>query len=103
MNYFNPPVAMRSDKSGNSGALVIHNGKLAIYNKRTGPRVIAPGFTVIERQPVAGWFLKLLLGVWFQYATPSGDGFNSGGLSVLEDVEEALRCAGLIDEKGNTR
>ena len=104
MNYFNPPVALRNTKSGNSGALCIKGGKLAIWNKRTGAHVIAPDHDVIERTPVPGLFTTLLLDAWLQFAHQEpGGGYNSGDLSVLEDIHDVLMSAGLIDADGQPR
>ncbi len=104
MTIFNPPVVLRNIKTGNVGALGTKDGKLAIVNKRCGARVIAPDYVIIERQPVAGWKDSMLLDAWLQFAHQEpGGGYNSGGLSVLDDIHDLLMAAGLIDESGAPR
>jgi hypothetical protein len=102
MNYFNPPVILRSETTGAIWSLGIKDGKLALVDKYRGVHLLtkATNYTVIERQPVAGWLTGVLLDVWLQFAHRDGDELNAGGLSALEDVEEALRCASLINEDG---
>lgn len=104
MTIFNPPVTMRSIKTGNVGALCVKDDKLAIWNKSNGARVIAPDYVVIERTPVTGWLTGILLDAWLQFAhCEPGGCLNSGGLDVLEDIHDVLVSASLIDADGQPR
>ena len=46
---------------------------------------------------------EIISDLWRQFAYSSCAGLDSGGLSVLEDVEEYLLLKGLIDENGNIK
>ena len=104
MTIFHPPVVLRNTKTGNVGALGIKDGHLAIVNTSNGARVIAPDYEIVERTPVTGWLTGILLDAWLQFAHGEpGSGYNSGGLSVLEDMHDVLMSAGLIDADGQPR
>lgn len=92
-NYFNPPVAMSHIKSGNAGALCIVDGRLAVWNKTHGTRVIAPNWVVVKRQSVTGWLMGILYDL---YKDP-------GNADALQRAEDVLRSAGLIDNDGRPR
>lgn len=45
--------------------------------------------------------LQLLTEVWAQYRYATQRGYNAGGLSTLEDVQDYLTARGILDPEGN--